>query len=154
MSPIRMQPSRLPNGDAPNVMNYPPGSTTTFEKGAVVTLSSGDVVEHGGGTTTTGIRGVSLEGVLDGTPDNPGDEVAVAIADRSQVFMGQAISGTTVQTDLSGITIGDQYGIVASSGDWYVDVADTTNVVLEIVDLDDDIDVVFFKFLEASLDAP
>lgn len=153
---FRFQPARMPAGDAPNVMNYPPDSAATYEKGAVVTIDGdGEVDEHGGGATTTGVRGVALEGVTSGSPDNPGDEAAVAVADRNVIFAGQVDNGGSVVTDIAGnITIGDQYGIVDVNGVWHVDLTDTSDVVLEVVDFDDDIDVVFFKFLEASLQAP
>lgn len=151
---IRFQVARLPAGKSPNVQSYPIDSAASFTRGAVLALDAqGEVTEHAGGATVTGILGVALQGTsAAGTPDF-GDEIQVAIADRNQIFMGQLINAGTIQT-ASDATIGDTYGVIEVSDEWYVDEADTTNVVVEIVDTDDDLNVVFFKFIESALAQP
>lgn len=152
---IRFQPAKFPRGEAPDVQEITPGSTATFLRGAPVALSSGELIEHAGATTVTGIVGVALHGCDTGVSDSPSGQVAVAKAAHGQVYIGQCISSSAVVTDLAGasVAIGDQYGMLKHTTDeWFVDLDDTTNVVLEISRFDDNLDIVWFKFLDSAIE--
>lgn len=154
--PVRFQPSRHPAGEVASVQGYTPASDQTIVKGDIVTYDNAadDLNEHGLATDVEDVLGVALEGAESGTADSPSGEVAVAKATRDTVFMGQVVNSSAVVTDLSSISIGDQYGVVVLDGIHYVDEEDTSNVLVQIVDIDDDIDVVWFKFLESTLQEP
>lgn len=156
--PFRLQPSKIAGSGGMVPSSGPdlaPEATQTFEKGTVVTVTAGEIVEHALGATVVGIYGVSLVGVSSGVSDDPSGNIQVAKADRNTVFVAKAISGGQVQTDLSGVDVGDQYGLLQHTDDaTYVDLADVTNVVLQVEKVDDDLDLVWFKFLESALQEP
>ena len=151
-----MQPSKFPQGGWPVGTELPPGSDQTYPKGTVVTWDTGsqELDEHAGTTTVTGIRGVALDGCTAGEAANPSGNVNIADA-KDNVFVAKLTNGSgTVQTvDQANLNV--QYGILkngsGASAWWSVDEADTTNVVVEVVDIDTDRNVVFFVFLDSAI---
>lgn len=137
-----------------------PGSDQTYPRGTPVTWDTGsqELDEHGGGATVTNILGVSQEGVVSGTADNPSGKVSVALASRNNVFAAKLTNGSgTVQTpDAANINV--EYGFLKNgSGStqwWSVDESDTSNVVLEVIGIDTERDIVFFKFIESAIQQP
>lgn len=155
--PIRMQPAKFPHGEVPDVLGYTPESAQTFLRGSIVALSSGEVIIAPLLTTVAGIVGVSLNGLASaGVSDSPSGEIQVARAQPGQIYLGQVVAGgvdvDVVLTDLSSLSVGDQYGaIINTAGEHMVDFSDTTNVILEIEKIDDDLDIVWFKFLPSAV---
>ena len=154
---FRFQPAKFPHGHVPDTQEYTPESSQTFIRGVVVDLTGGEIIIHPGGTTVTDIFGVALHGMASaGVSDSPSGLVAVAKADPDQTYLGQVVAGgvdeDVVLTDLSGIAVGDHYGfIINTAGEHLVDFSDTTNVVLEIEKIDDNLDIVWFKFLASAI---
>ena len=156
MGLIRFQPSRR-SGGAPEVKEFDIQAAATFPDGAPMqrdTVES-DIEEHAGSGTTTGIIGVAMFGVSVGVPAAKGGtafgtRVLVAIARQDTEFVGTMINGSTIQTPNSG-NDGTDYGFVKVSGEWYVDEADESNTVLTITGFDANRQIVWFKFLAASI---
>lgn len=140
----------------------------TFKKGALVVIgSAGTITECGADPGALGVTGVALQDAGSGlgydAANSPAvvtgrvQEVSVAMANRNTVFRGRAIisavdPGVPLQTH-----IGEQYGVAKDAdGIWYIDFAETSAKVVQIVDIDlvtgrNDF---FFKFLEAVLQTP
>ncbi len=156
MGLIRFQPSRRAGG-APEVKEFDIQGSATFPDGAPMQRDTvqKDIEEHAGGNNVTGIIGVSMFGASSGVPAAKGGtafgtRMSVAIANRDTEFVGTMINGTTVQTPDSD-NDGTEYGMVKVSGEWYVDEADTTDVVLTTTGFDANRQIVFFKFLDAAV---
>ena len=153
--PFYTQPGRTlgSGGDVPNVVNLDAGSITC-NKGRVVTNSSGSAVLHGLASTVTGVYGITLEGAAAGVTDGPGTLLAIAVADRNTEFVSKVVSSSAIITDLSSMTVGDQYGMLLVSGQDYIDLDDTSQVITQITKIDDDLNAVWFLFLESALQQP
>ena len=147
--PVRIQPSRFDHGGVPTVRGLVPTTGQSFYRGAPVTVTSGEAVEHAGGATVTGLYGFAMQDVVSAVCDF-GDEVQIAVANDATTFVGQMIASAAVVTDLSSILVGAQYGLLEASNVWYVDYDDTSTVVVEIVDVDDNRNLVFFKVLASA----
>ena len=154
---FRMQSARFPNGGWPEADDRTPGSDQTYPAGTVVTwdTSSQELDEHALSTTVTNILGVSVEGVEGGVAENPSGKVGVVLASRSNVFVAKLVNGSGVVQTADAANINVQYGLLAiSSGmnQWEaVDEDDTSNVVVEVIGIDTDRNVVFFKFIESAI---
>lgn len=155
--------ARLPSG-TPNIINYPYTAGQTFKKGAlVVDVAAGTISEFGGGTDAV-VLGVALEDAGSRPGNNYGgtvdvttgtiNEVAVAIADRSQIFSCRGINGGTDPLTPTRTMVGEQYGVAKVGDDWVLDQAEVTTLIVEIVDIDIDNKIFFVKFLEAVLALP
>ncbi len=149
---IHLQPAKFGGNTSVKGLELPIEATAEFTIGAVLALNAGEVEEHAGATTVTGILGVSGHGTEGaGDSESPSGECVVFKAHGGQVYLGQMIDTAVVKTDLSGIVVGVEYGIIKVGGDWYVDFEDTTNVVLTIQKVDDNLDIVWFKFLDSAV---
>jgi len=154
---FKMQPARFPHGGYPEGTDLAPGSDQTYPSGCPVTwdVSSQELDVHGGGATVTNIRGISLDGVVAGTADNPSGLVCLANAAHPNIFVAKLTnnSGTVQTADTANLNV--QYGmVVVGSGAtqwWAVDESDVTHKVLEIIDIDTDRNVVFFQFLNSAV---
>lgn len=153
---IRFQPSKFGLGSpAPNTQGYTPDAALTCLRGAPITyqVAGDDVTEHAGGGVVTLILGVAAHDVtVAGTSDDVSGNVIVHKA-SNQEFAGTCLTaGSAVATDLSGVSIGDTYGFIKhSDNEWYVDLGDTGNVVLTITKIDDNINIVWFRFLVSAV---
>lgn len=151
---IRFQPSKFGTSPAPDTQGYTPHASNSLVRGAVVTFNSGTdrVDEHAGGGVVTGILGVAGCDVNSGASDDPAGTLPVFKA-KDQEFVGSALTGASaVATDLSGVSITDQYGVIKHTDDeWYVDLGDTSDKVVQITKIDDDLNLVWFRFLESAI---
>lgn len=156
--------ARTPSG-TPNVVNYQYTAAQTFRKGAlVVDTAAGTVSECGADPTS--VLGVALEAAASkpggtGIANSPSyitggnsNEVAVALADRSQVFSCRGINGATDPLTPTQTMIGEQYGVAKVGNDWVLDQAEVTTMSVEIVDIDVDNKIFFVKFMESRLALP
>lgn len=155
---FRIQPSRTPSGMTPEGFGYPPDSAATFAKGALVTLDAqGEVAEHAGGVTVIDVLGIAMEGCAAGVSDNPSGDVEVAVANRETHFIGGAYDTGAPTEDVSAVILGETYGLIKhTDGVWYVDLDDTTNVLVQITKIiqETNLNVLQFKFLESTLQQP
>lgn len=153
---VRIQPSQFPHGEVPWVQGLTPNSSATFLRGCAVAInSSGEAIIHPLAAVVDDFYGIALCDVTSGVSDSPSGEVQVARATKDATFLGQVVAGgvdvDVVLTDLSGLSVGDKYGmIINTAGEHMVDFSDTTNVVLQITKIDDNLDIVWFQFLEAA----
>jgi hypothetical protein len=155
--PFAMQPAQFKQGGWPNGVDRTPGSDQTYPRGTPVTwdTTSQELDEHAGLTTVTNIFGVSMDGVSSGTAQNPSGKVCTALAHNENIFMAKLTNGSgTVQTvDTANLNV--QYGMLKNGSGlsqwWSVDEDDTTNVVLEVIDIDTDMNIVYFVFLNTAV---
>jgi len=158
-------PARLSN-DAPTVISGKYATGQTFIKGAALAFTAGELVE-----ATSPITGATLVGIaLEACASRPGydaansptvvtgrkQEISYVRADDEQIFSGQLVNNSTTVVAPTQADIGVSYGLkpqtVNSKNEWYVDKSQTTtNACVTIVDIDTDLNIVFFKFLSARL---
>jgi hypothetical protein len=158
-------PARLSN-DAPTVISGRYATGQTFIKGAILARTAGELVE-----ATSPITGATIAGVaLEACASRPGydaansptvvtgrkQEISYVVADDEQIFSAQLVNNSTVVVAPTTADIGVAYGIkpqvVSSKNEWYVDKSQTAaNSCCTIVDIDTDLNIVFFKFLSARL---
>ena len=145
-----IQPSRMPNGEAPPVENRGMAAAQTFTKGAPLSIAAGVVSLHAGGATVTGLHGFALEGATASVSDGANStQVALSRADGTVEFVGQLINATVIQTpNLANVNV--EYGIIIDGTDWYVDEADITDVVVKITDFDAALQLVWFVVLPSA----
>ena len=123
----------------------------TFGKGIVVKMTTSVAVQHPLVTDVTNMYGVSLEGVAAGVGDGPDSDICcVARINDDTEFVAQCVTAGVVETDLSGVAIGDSYGLLLVSGYDYVDLDDTGTPAVVITKIDDVLNVVWFKFLAST----
>jgi hypothetical protein len=134
----------------------PEASLTCIRGNAIKIDGDGEAIIHPLATTVDDFYGIALCDVTAGVSDSPSGELQVARCTTSQTFCGQVVAGgvdaDVVLTDLSGLDIGDAYGLIINTAtEHMVDFSDTTNVVLRITKIDDDLDLVWFQFLAAAV---
>ena len=155
--PFQMQAAQFPHGGWPEATDRIPGAAANYPKGAPVTWNTGTgrLDEHALGATVTNIAGVSLEGVRTGDPDNPSGTVNFTKATRSNVYVASLVNGSGVVQIPDAANLNVNYGLLkVGSGQnawWGVDESDTTDVVVEVIDLDLERDLVYFKFIESAI---
>lgn len=143
-------------GDVPDAVNRIVDSAqAAFLKGRVLQLGSDSELElHPLGATVTGIYAVAQEGWDGSATDGPADELNAVRVNRQTVFAAQMLDtggGNVIVTDLSAVNIGDQFGLIVFNGETYIDQDDVTNVVVEIEDIDDDLDILLYKFIASAI---
>lgn len=164
----RFKPARTNGTTVPMIQSCKVTAAQTFKEGAVLQTAAAGTVSEGGADPTP-ILGIALQDAFSA----PGNEVShdskvvartgdvdfvsVAIADRFSQFSGRMTNAGATVAPLQ-THIDQQYGVVKVGDDWTIDETDTTNVVLEIVDIVEaqggDPGFHIFKFLEADLERP
>lgn len=154
-------PARFPSGEAPSVLDVPYTAGQTFTKGALLVYTGAGTVSECGANPAK-VAGVA--GAAAGTEygasaaNNPtiitgqNKEVPMLVADRVTVFSARGVNGATdpvVPTDANRHV---SYGVSKVGSDWVVNIADTTNLVVKVVDIDIPNNVFFVKFLDAVID--
>lgn len=143
------------DGGAPMVEYRLVDASATFKAGAlVVTDTDGEIIECGADPAL--ILGVALAPAASAAGYNMANnadivasnwrenKVPVAIAKDSTVFSGRGSSAPTLTH------IGEQYGVVSSSGEWIIDLTETTAKRVTIVGIDTSNAVFFFRFMPAT----
>ena len=148
-----MKPSRV-TGNVERVGEYPCLAGQSIVEGSVVYLDANGLLNLAGADPTT-ILGVALNAISSkpgfnaaNSPlkiNSPDDAVSVAIAYPGTIFSARGDSGGALQTPTQA-QVGDLFGIVNQSGEWCVDISDTTNTRVRVVDVDIDNKIYFFKF--------
>lgn len=153
---IPFQPGRFPTGEVHSGANLAAASGQTFRKGRVLTRVGATVQAHPLGSTVTNVYGVALSPAENGRAIGPDPRVVVARADRATEFIGQAYRESTSSiVELDKAThLGNRYGVVVVDGESYIDIEETTNVLVEIVDIKEELNIAVFKFLESTLQSP
>ncbi len=160
---FRMQPSKLDGSAGLTPQSGPDlavDSAELFPKGAVLTLNTTDteLEEAPLGATVTDIHSISLAGLESaGLVDDPSGLMVYARANLQTEFVAKVDNAGSVVTDLaaSAIEIGVQFGLIkvgtGLDAEWRVDELDVTDVLCVITKIDDDLDIVWFKFLSSTL---
>ena len=160
---FRMQPSKL-DGSAGLTPQSGPDlaveAAELFPKGAVLTLNTTttELEEHALGATVIDVHSVSLAGLESaGLVDDPSGLMVYARANLQTEFVAKVDNAGSVVTDIaaSAIEIGLEFGLIkvgaGLDAEWRVDELDTTDVLCVITKIDDDLDIVWFKFLSSTL---
>ena len=150
--PFPMQPGKMKgsSGNVPEVVEMDAGAGT-FNKGIVIKMTASVAVVHPLVADVTNMYGVSLEGCASGVGDGPdSDIVCVARINDDTEFVAECVTSGARTADLSGVAIGDSYGLLLVSGYDYVDLDDAANVHVVITKIDDVLNVVWFKFLAST----
>ena len=157
--PIRI--GRIPGGGQENVVALPYEAAETFLLGAVLTVTSNELVQMSDDPTAD-IAGIALQGA--GT--NPGQDaanspvvitgvfvgVSMALADTVTQYVSDITDGTTsdVATVPTAADIGTTIGLILrADGTWAAD-RDATGTVITILDIDVDNNSVIWKFTAAA----
>lgn len=152
--PFQMQPARQLGsaGDVPDVATLLSGALSA-SKGQLIKNSSGTAIIHPLSTNVLLVYGVTLEADVSGTSDGPDSSILhIARADVRTEFLSKCVTSSVIETDLSSVDVGDTYGIITVSSQDYVDLSDTSNVLVKITKVDDELDVVWFTFIPSTLD--
>ena len=163
----RFTPARWAGATIPVTQSMTYTAAQTFKRGAVLIFASGGAgtVEEGS-TDPTPIVGVSAEPAASKPGYEIGHssfvtsytgrvaEVSVWRANRQTIFSGRAVNGSTDPVTPTQSHIDEVYGILKSSNDWVIDISETSNTRIEIVDVDITELMFFFKFMEAHLATP
>lgn len=153
---------RIPSGEAFSILSIVYTAAQTFKKGALLKQTAAGTVSE---RTAVGdkVSGVALQDAGSGygasAANNPtiitgqNAEVSVAIADAVSVFSCRGINGGTDPVTPLQANIGVSYGVAKTGGgDWVLDIANVTNLVCEVVDIDADQKIFFVKFNVAFRD--
>lgn len=159
------QPARIPGAgaSAPNIqrMNYT--AAQTFKKGAILVYVAAGTVQEAAADPVLAIVGIALDPAASAPGFDPAnaaqvlqvtgreESVSVAKAESETIFSGRAVNGGTDPVTPTLSHIGEEYGTVKVGNDWVIDIADTTNKSIRIVDIDIDQKIFFFKFMAAVL---
>lgn len=153
---IQFQPGRFASGEVHEGVNLAPVAAQTFKKGRVLTRVGAAVQAHALGSTVTNIFGVALSPAENGRAIGPDPRVVVAVANRQTEFIGQAWrpSNSTIVTLDKATHYGNKYGLIVVNGETFIDIEDTTDVVVQITDVKTELNIAVFKFLESTLQRP
>lgn len=148
-------PARF-EGGFPSIVAYEAKTGETFKAGALVTFDTGQVVECGADPTSC--VGVALQPAFSGAGYDLGDSptvitgrsnaISVALANAGTIFSGRGVNGGTDPVTPTAAHIGDQFGAAADSdGIWTLNIAETTDVVATVVDIDIVNKIFFFTLI-------
>lgn len=153
-------PASWPGGTADAILGYLPDPTTpgAIVTGSLVVITAGYLVLCGADPAK--VAGVALE-PLNTNPGygNPFESQTTVVTGRSGKIPTALAAGVTIftcdgvraplQTD-----VGVRYGVVNTSGVWQIDTTDTTNLVVEVVDIDLALSFYYVKFLVSVAQVP
>lgn len=153
---------RIPSGEAFSILSIAVTAAQTFKKGALVKQTAAGTISE---RTAVGdkVSGVALQDAFSGYGSAAANaptvitgqnlEASVAIADAVSVFSCRGINGGTDPVTPLQANIGVSYGVAKTGGgDWVLDIANVTNLVCEVVDIDADQKIFFVKFNVAFRD--
>jgi hypothetical protein len=159
---VKIRPARF--ATMPLVQRYTHLSAATFKLGAVL-IRTADGDAEAAADPVTEIVGIAAQPASSG----PGFEtagptplvvtgreyiVSVWMGGNGTTFSSRAINGGTDPYTPSLANVGARYAFVKTGDDWVVDIADTTNVAIEVIDVDVDLKLLFWRFLDTVLAFP
>lgn len=153
--------ARFPSGEAPSILAIVATAAQTFKRGALVKQTGAGTISERTGVADL-VTGVALQDAFSGYGYSAANaptiitgqtaEVSVAIADAVTVFSTRGVSGGTDPVTPTQAHIGNSYGVAKVGNDWVLDIANVTNLVCEVVDIDVDLKMFFVKFNAAFRD--
>lgn len=165
-----IQPARSGTGTVSTVQSVTNAASQSYIKGAPLYLVSGLATEMATPSTSASkIFGFALEDYQSRPGYNAANsptvvtgrnnEVSLARATRVTVFSAQLVNNSAVAIAPVAADMGVDYGLksysVSSNNEWYVDKnIVTTAAPCEIVDIDTDQNIVYFKVRESFLASP
>lgn len=159
--------AKVPNGEVPQMQSIQYANGQVFIQGAALSLTAGQVVEAANPVVTAVLVGFSAEPAASklgfAAANNPTvftgrvQEVTTYKADRSTIFSSRLVNNTAVGVAVAQTDVGAAYNLkfytVNTLNEWVVDKTVTTAAV-RVIDIDTDLNIVFFKCLEAILGNP
>jgi hypothetical protein len=163
MSGRFISPARTTGTGVPEVSAVELAASQTFIRGALVFVNGSGLLEECSADPGT-VKGIALADANtapgEQAANNPlvitglVNAVSVATANPSTIFSCRGVNGGTDPVTPSLGNIGVQYGAVKTGdGTWALDLADTSNVVFVVVDIDIEQKVFFVKFIPAVAQA-
>lgn len=158
--------ARFPNGEAPSILAIVPTAAQVFKRGSLVKQTAAGTISERTAVTDK-VSGVALQDafsgygynvansptVITGQAGKSGGSVSVAIADKSTIFSCRGVNGGTDPAIPVQANIGVSYGVLKTgAGDWVLDLANVTNLVCQVVDIDATLNIFFVKFNDAFRD--
>jgi len=156
--------ARTPGTTIPMITSGKYATGQTFKAGAVLALSSGELISATSPITGATIVGIALEAAgsrpgydmanasVTSVYTNREQEISYVRADPTIIFSGQLVNNSATPVAPAQTDIGVNYGLKDYSGEWYVDKNQTTtNACVTIVDIDTQLNIVFFKILPARV---
>lgn len=167
-TPLEFRPARLGGQRGFPVQSILLKAGETYKKGALVYVdTNGKLLTCGANPTL--IKGVAINAAFSGPGNSLADSAdvvavmpadssepigtgQVAVANDNTVFVGQMFSGSTLIVPTQNM-IGGSYGVAAVSSVFAVDQTVSTggNTRVAIVDIDTDLNLVFFKILSSYI---
>lgn len=146
----------------PDIAELVADSAAAFKAGALVVVASDGELEECG-TDPALVKGVALAAAGKGpgfnmadqptvTPTYRDNKVEIVLATPTQIFVGRGVNGGTDPVTPTQTQVGESFGVIKDSdGIWAVDISDTSNTRVEIVKIDIDNKLYFFKFKTANI---
>ena len=156
-----LYPVRHPKGKVPDIVSGKYKTGESIIQGTLLAHdANGELIVHLG-VANLDVAGVALEKAA----SKPGwdaansptvitgrvQEVSYAQADQDTVWTLRAESGGTI-TNPTQTRIAEEYGVLNSSGEWRLDLTDTTDKIFRVVDIDLNENLWFVKFIAAALE--
>ena len=146
-------PARF-EGGFPVINVYEAKAAQDFKAGTPVKFDAGQVVEVGASDVLT--VGIALNDAFTGAGYDAGDSptvitgrtngVSVALAGPDTIFSCRGVNGGTDPVIPTLAHVGEDYGVLEDAdGIWTIDIADTTNVIAKVVDVDIDNKIFFVR---------
>jgi hypothetical protein len=159
-----INPARTPGTTIPMTQSGKYATGQTFKKGAVLTLSAGELIEDTSPVTGATIIGIAAEAAgsrpgynvansdVTTVYTNREQEISYVRADPTIIWSGQLVNNSATAVTPGQTDIGVNYGLKAYSGEWYVDKNQTAgNACVTVVDIDTQLNIVFFKIMPARV---
>ena len=158
--------ARTVSGNVPRITQRLYATGQTFKIGAIVIFDGGKNIIEASATPTTAV-GVAAEppGTHPGfSPANAAQtlvvtgaaqEVGVYDGNDDTIFSMRGVNGGTDPAVPVQANVGAKFGVIKdANGIWALNIADTTNVMFEVVDIDIPNNIFFCKFLSSALVLP
>lgn len=160
-----IKPGRTTSGNVPRITSRPYATGQTFKIGAILIFDGSKNVIEASATPTTAV-GIAAEpaGSRPGfnAANSPlvvtgaNQEVGVYDANDDTVFSMRGVNGgTDPVVPVQATHVGTKYGAIKdANGIWALNIADTTNLMFEVFDIDIPNNIFFCKFLTSAMVEP
>lgn len=156
-------PARVTGTGVPEVQALVLATSQTFIRGALVVVNGSGLLEECGTDPGT-VKGIALAAANSAPGEDAANSpivitgqnnvVSVATGNPDTIFSCRGVNGGTDPVTPALANIGVQYGAIKTGdGTWALDIADTTNDVFTVVDIDIENKIFFVKFIPSVVQA-
>lgn len=159
-----IKPARTTSGSVPRLVQRSYATGQTFKIGAVVIFDGSKNIIEASATPTAAV-GIAAEPPASHPGFNAANsptvttgaaqEVGVYDANEDTIFSMRGVNGGTDPVTPAQTNVGVKYGAIKdANGIWALNIADTTNLMFEVYDIDIPNNIFYCKFLAAALLLP